>query len=98
MLQALLALSVLVCGAPLAAATIARGSAWKYLDNNSNQGTAWRAVSFNDAGWTTGNAQVWWDRVCSAPTRAALCVHHHNVVLCVPSLCVCSWATATATK
>lgn len=37
---------------------IAAGSSWKYLDNGSNQGTAWRAVSFSDATWKTGNAQL----------------------------------------
>src|SRR6187402_2505519 len=31
-------------------------SSWKYLANGSNQGTAWRATSFNDASWSTGNA------------------------------------------
>ncbi len=34
------------------------GSSWKYIDNGSNQGTAWRTVSFNDASWSTGNAQL----------------------------------------
>src|SRR5688572_7864447 len=34
------------------------GSAWKYLDNGSNQGTAWRAAAFNDAGWASGNAKL----------------------------------------
>jgi len=34
------------------------GSSWKYLDNGSNQGTAWRATGFNDATWATGNAQL----------------------------------------
>jgi len=29
------------------------GSAWKYLDDGSNQGTAWRATAFNDAGWAS---------------------------------------------
>src|SRR5688572_23907133 len=33
------------------------GSTWKYLDNGSNQGTAWRAGSFNDASWASGPAQ-----------------------------------------
>jgi methionine-rich copper-binding protein CopC len=37
---------------------IAYGSSWKYLDNGSNQGTAWRATGFNDAGWVSGNAQL----------------------------------------
>src|SRR5215213_1644143 len=36
---------------------ISYGSSWKYLDNGSNQGTAWRASSFNDAAWPGGNAQ-----------------------------------------
>lgn len=33
-------------------------SSWKYLDNGTNQGTAWRAAAFNDATWKTGNAQL----------------------------------------
>ena len=37
---------------------ISYGTNWKYLDNGSNQGTAWRAVAFNDASWKTGNAQL----------------------------------------
>ncbi|HXH19557.1 MAG TPA: fibronectin type III domain-containing protein, partial [Chitinophagales bacterium] len=34
------------------------GNSWKYLDNGSNQGTAWRSVFFNDANWNTGNAEL----------------------------------------
>ncbi|MBK6775448.1 MAG: hypothetical protein IPG74_06235 [Flavobacteriales bacterium] len=34
------------------------GATWKYLDNGSNQGTAWRAVAFNDAPWASGPAQL----------------------------------------
>ena len=37
---------------------IAFGSSWKYLDNGSNQGTAWRANGFPDGGWATGNAEL----------------------------------------
>lgn len=37
---------------------IATGTAWKYLDNGSNQGTAWYGTSFNDASWASGNAQL----------------------------------------
>ncbi|MEI6950612.1 T9SS type A sorting domain-containing protein [Paraflavisolibacter sp. H34] len=33
------------------------GSAWKYLDNGTNQGTAWRASSFSDGTWKTGNGR-----------------------------------------
>ena len=34
------------------------GAAWKYLDDGSNQGTAWRHPGFNDAGWSNGVAQL----------------------------------------
>jgi hypothetical protein len=34
------------------------GSVWKYLDNGSDQGTAWRAASFNDSTWPSGPAQL----------------------------------------
>src|SRR5262245_38291188 len=33
------------------------GASWKYLDDGSNQGTAWRAPNFNDSSWTSGFAQ-----------------------------------------
>lgn len=37
---------------------IPTGSAWKYLDNGSNQGTAWYSTSFDDASWASGNAEL----------------------------------------
>ncbi|MFT5855056.1 MAG: hypothetical protein ACI8XO_002304, partial [Verrucomicrobiales bacterium] len=35
---------------------IAPGADWKYLDNGSDQGTAWRASAFNDTNWDSGPA------------------------------------------
>ena len=40
-----------------AAVLIPAGATWKYLDDGSNQGTAWRAPSFSDASWKTGVAE-----------------------------------------
>jgi hypothetical protein len=37
---------------------VAAGSTWKYLDNGSNQGTAWRASGFDDTSWSAGPAQL----------------------------------------
>jgi len=37
---------------------ISSGASWKYLDNGSDQGTAWRARSFNDGAWASGPAQL----------------------------------------
>lgn len=45
-------------GGPVDPALITAGELWKYLDNGSNQGTAWRAPSFADGTWKTGNAQL----------------------------------------
>ena len=43
--------------APAAITLISKGSTWKYLDNGSNQGTAWRNPGFNDGAWKTGASQ-----------------------------------------
>jgi hypothetical protein len=37
---------------------VAKGAVWKYLDNNSNQGTAWKETAFVDSAWLSGNAEV----------------------------------------
>ena len=37
---------------------ITNGSAWKYIDDGVDQGTAWRALDFNDSGWSNGVAQL----------------------------------------
>src|SRR6185436_13015468 len=33
------------------------GSVWKYKDDGSNQGTAWRQKSFNDSTWLSAPAE-----------------------------------------
>jgi hypothetical protein len=42
----------------LAASLVAPGATWKYLDDGSNQGTAWRSRSFDDSAWQQGRAQL----------------------------------------
>ncbi len=37
---------------------LAAGSAWKYLDDGSDQGTAWIAPTFSDLTWSNGPAQL----------------------------------------
>lgn len=37
---------------------IPTGSTWTYLDDGSNQGTAWRGTNFNDSAWRSGPAQL----------------------------------------
>jgi hypothetical protein len=44
---------------PLESVTfVAKGSSWRYLDDNSNQGTAWREESFADSTWKQGPARL----------------------------------------
>jgi len=42
---------------PATVSIFPRGSNWKYLDNGTDQGTAWYASSFNDAVWSSGNGE-----------------------------------------
>ena len=37
---------------------VPKGAIWSYLDDGSNQGTAWREVNFADENWPTGTAQL----------------------------------------
>ncbi|MGB0326036.1 MAG: lamin tail domain-containing protein [Akkermansiaceae bacterium] len=45
-------------GGPTTTVFIDSGDDWKYLDNGSNQGTAWRAAGFNDSSWASGPSQL----------------------------------------
>lgn len=37
---------------------VSTGAEWKYLDDGSDQGTAWTGPAFDDTAWSTGNAQL----------------------------------------
>ena len=37
---------------------VATGAVWKYLDNNSDLGTAWRAPLFDDSAWASAPAKL----------------------------------------
>ncbi|HVY69944.1 MAG TPA: lamin tail domain-containing protein, partial [Verrucomicrobiae bacterium] len=50
--------TVTVSRQPVQTQFVAAGSDWKYLDNGTNQKTAWRGVTFNDSAWKSGKAQL----------------------------------------
>ncbi|HBP13621.1 MAG TPA: hypothetical protein DD457_00340, partial [Gammaproteobacteria bacterium] len=52
--------SLLLAGdaTPTADALIARKADWSYLDDATDQGTAWTASDFDDSGWSTGAAEL----------------------------------------
>ena len=37
---------------------VSTGSTWKYLDDGTDQGAAWRQPDFNDSSWASGSAQL----------------------------------------
>ncbi len=37
---------------------VAKGSTWRYKDDGSNQGVAWRAQAFDDRSWKSGRAEL----------------------------------------
>lgn len=44
--------------APIGVFPVPRNAVWKYLDNGTDAGTAWRDSSFDDAAWAFGPAQL----------------------------------------
>uniref|UniRef100_UPI00356B6063 choice-of-anchor D domain-containing protein n=1 Tax=Lutibacter sp. TaxID=1925666 RepID=UPI00356B6063 len=38
--------------------TVGPNGAWKYLDNGSDQGTAWQGTGYDDSSWASGNAEL----------------------------------------
>jgi hypothetical protein len=43
---------------PESVTLLQRGAQWRYLDDGSNQGTAWREPAFLDGTWASGAAQL----------------------------------------
>jgi hypothetical protein len=41
---------------PVTSTLIAKGATWKFLDNGTDQGSAWKETSFNDSAWAFGPA------------------------------------------
>jgi len=50
--------SITVTNPPNIDILLANGSAWKYLDDGSDQGTAWYGVGFNTTTWSNGVAEI----------------------------------------
>jgi len=65
--------SITVTNPPGVAILVANGSTWKYLDDGSDQGTAWRSPSFDDTGWNGGVAELGYGDVSEdRPERTAV--------------------------
>lgn len=51
---------------------IPAGAVWRYLDTGVDQGTAWRAASFNDASWKSGPALLGYGNAAKGRPEATL--------------------------
>lgn len=54
------------------------GACWRFLDDGSNQGTAWRGPSFDDSAWSEGAGAFWYDSTNADPPGATLVSYGPN--------------------
>jgi hypothetical protein len=51
-------ISITATNPPGITAIVTNGSSWKYLDNGTDQGTAWQAFAFDDSLWASGFGEL----------------------------------------
>ncbi len=58
---ALFAAVLLLSSAATADTLIPLGAVWRFLDNGTDPGAAWRNTNFNDSAWGAGPSELgWW--------------------------------------
>src|SRR5258706_2937328 len=61
------------------------GAVWKYLDDGSDQGTAWSAADFNDTAWASGPAELGFGDGGEATTnRSGFITYYYRQTFSVP--------------
>ena len=59
LLRAILLTSLLAAFAASAQTSlVSTGAVWRFLDDGSDQGTAWRAAAFDASSWSSGAAKL----------------------------------------
>src|SRR6185503_17809073 len=63
------------------------GATWKYLDNGSDQGTAWKDSGFIDSGWLSGPGVLGFDTTVPIATTnsAGNITYYYRTAFNVPS-------------
>src|SRR5262245_21234409 len=51
---------------------VASNSVWKYLDNGTDAGTAWRAPTFDDGSWASGPAELGYGDIAEGRPEATV--------------------------
>ena len=65
-------ISIVATNPPGITVIVANGSSWKYLDNGTDQGTAWVAPLFNDIGWSNGVGELGYGDAPGRPERTTV--------------------------
>jgi len=79
---------------------VATTATWTYLDDGSNQGTAWRTPAFNDSTWASGPAQLGYGDgdettvVSFGPNSSATLTRAPYLQLGTPASTVVRWRTS----
>lgn len=70
--------NITILSPPTATMLIPAGSVWRYLDTGVNQGTAWRAPSFDDNNWLSGPAKFGAGDPATTPISIRTTVYFRN--------------------
>src|SRR5438046_8923788 len=64
---------------------VSPGAVWKYLDNGSDLGSAWKDPAFNDSLWLSGPAELGFGDGGEATTNTAgFTTYYHRRMLSAP--------------
>jgi len=64
--------NITVLSPPFMSTLVSTGSVWKYLDDGSDQGTAWKEVLFDDSSWKSGPAILGYGNAVKGRPEATL--------------------------
>ena len=65
-------ISISATNPPAISVIVSNGAAWKYLDNGSDQGTAWHLLAFDDSSWSNGVAELGYGDAPGRPERTTV--------------------------
>ncbi len=65
-------ISITATNPPGLTAIVTNGALWQYLDDGTDQGTAWQALTFDDSGWSNGVAELGYGDATGRPERTTV--------------------------
>lgn len=64
--------TITVAAGPVVTMLVNSNEVWSYLDNGTDQGTAWQALNFDITGWGSGPAELGYGDVAPEPIEATM--------------------------